>query len=82
MKAKFWVYFIPLLLIGCASSEPLQLTEESECLAWVEIPKTKVECTGGRGVSPAICVEVDYIEDWCATWWTPKPTTLVGIVNE
>ena len=81
MKAKFWVYFTPLLLIGCASSEPLSLTQESECLAWVELPRTKVECTGGRGVSQTVCVEIDYIENYCATWWTPK-VALVGNVNE
>ena len=77
MKAKF---LMPLVLVGCVANEPLQLTEDSECLAWVEIPRTQVECTGGRGVAPAICVEVDVIEQHCATWWSPS--ALAKVSNE
>ena len=71
---------MPLVLVGCVANEPLQLTEDSECLAWVEIPRTQVECTGGRGVAPAICVEVDVMAQYCATWWSPS--ALAKVSNE
>ena len=77
MKVKF---LLPLVLVGCVANEPLQLTEDSECLAWVEIPRTQVECTGGRGVAPAICVEIDVMEQHCATWWSPP--ALAKVSNE
>ena len=61
-----------ILVVGSVSACVVaEAPEEPDCLEWVDYPVIKVECTGGRGVAPLVCVEKIFNETSCATYWAP-----------
>lgn len=71
-----------ILVVGSVSACVIaEAPEDAECLAWVNYPVTKVECAGGRGVAPLICVEKTFNETSCATYWTPPKNKEVASNN-
>jgi hypothetical protein len=63
MKAKFWIYFIPLLLIGCVGMDD---KKQGYCLDYRKAPVEVEDCTPLYG--SIICVTKIEIRYWCSLW--------------
>jgi hypothetical protein len=59
---------LSLLLGGCVTAE--KDDNRGMCTKFMPIPDRKIECAGGRGVAPQICVEKTVIKQFCVRYET------------
>lgn len=59
---------LSLLLGGCVTAE--KDVNRGMCTKYMSIPDKKIECAGGRGVAPQICVEKTVTKQFCVRYET------------
>ena len=57
------IILLSLLLGGCVTAEKEE--EMGMCVKYMPIEDKRIECAGGRGVAPQICVEKTVIRQFC-----------------
>lgn len=59
-----------MLLGGCVTAEAEKDVNRGMCTKFMPVPDKKIECAGGRGVAPQICVEKTVIKQFCVRYET------------
>lgn len=66
---RLLILIISLIFSGC---ETIEKVDKGICLKYVTFTQKKIECIGGRGVAPEICVVEHVPRLSCARWEWPE----------